>query len=194
MSTYNRGSSAQAVVMSVAFAIATLLAAGCAPERVPEVFAPTPAFEAYREALETIDVPEAAIPPMGPPPVPGEQDLRRPPVTERVVLDALDRPQTTVAFRTDGSGRITVSVASDPPEVVEVVDLFRVDGEEMRHIAGAAEEAAGAENAAAEGVSVPAGGMQLRFESRRPAEYVLRVVPELLRAGVVEIEIQAEPD
>ena len=124
--------------------------------------------------------------------MPGERDLRRLPISRRFVLDALEGAQATVAFRTEGSGEVGVSVTSEPGGVVEVVDLFRVDGEEMRHVAGAAEEADGEE--ADRGENVVTEAVQLRFESRRPAEYVLRVVPELLRSGVVQIEIQAEPD
>jgi hypothetical protein len=176
----------------MALVTAVFLTAGCAPERVPEVFAPTPAFEAYREALEAIDVPEAVVPPTGPPPVPDDQDLRTLPLSRRLVLDALENAQATVAFRTEGSGQVGVSVTSEPGGVVEVVDLFRINGEEMRHVAGAAEEADGAEVDGQQ--SVVTEGLQLRFESRRPAEYVLRVVPELLRSGVVHIEVQAEPD
>ncbi|MFP4483683.1 MAG: hypothetical protein ACLFO1_02385 [Spirochaetaceae bacterium] len=154
---------------------AALLISGCAPERIPDAFAPTSAFDEYRNALEAIDVPESAIPAAGPPAVTGEEGFQPLPVSDRLVLDARERALVTVPFRTEDPGWVEVSVRTDPEGVVEIVDLFRLDGETLRHVASAPEEE-----------------LRLRFESRRGAEYVLRLVPELLRAGVARIEVQAE--
>jgi murein DD-endopeptidase MepM/ murein hydrolase activator NlpD len=96
-----------------------------------------------------------------------------------------------VALR-DGQ-RLTATVQTDGPPARLFLDLFEATGDSVRPFV----HRATAEPAAREGPDdaepSPASGLRLAFEARRSGDYVLRLQPELLRAGRYELVLEVGP-
>jgi murein DD-endopeptidase MepM/ murein hydrolase activator NlpD len=81
--------------------------------------------------------------------------------------------------------RIRAEIGVDAVERVETfVDVFRVDGDAIAHIASAPPQPAFAEGPPKHTVE---------WQVLEPGDYILRVQPELLRSGSVHVEIDAAP-
>ena len=80
--------------------------------------------------------------------------------------------------------RLVAEIRVTAAERVEVfVDLFRLDSGNPVHVASAAPPASG---------SVAAATQRVEWHVLEPADYILRVQPELLRTGTVRVTLQAE--
>lgn len=81
--------------------------------------------------------------------------------------------------------RLAAVIRTTATERVEVfIDLFRIDGGKPVHVASAAPLPRGV----AEGAE-----QRIEWQVLEPSDYVVRIQPELLRAGSVHVTIRAEP-
>ena len=152
-------------------------------EIVPEPFQPRTDHEAYLYSLEQAGLLSTAI---------GKEwesnafDLLYEPVSanlpllEKFYLDASKPDGVAYRFDVKRGQAIKVDVTLDMQDsLLLFIDLFRVENDSQGlywHVASADPEQ-----------------LLLAFEPRVDAEYVLRVQPELLRGGHLEIEISKEP-
>ncbi len=159
-----------------------ILLAGCgAPEIVPEPYHPTNAHQAYLQSLvdaglahtalaqEWIDASRESLDSAL------QVDL---PYRESLYVDAAEAFAAGYRFRSRRGRRVEVRVDCQAPEPFRLfVDLFRL------------EEDAGREHVA----SATVLERRLAFEPRGEFDYLLRVQPELLRGGRIEVTIGDEP-
>jgi murein DD-endopeptidase MepM/ murein hydrolase activator NlpD len=80
--------------------------------------------------------------------------------------------------------RLAATVRVTAVDRVEVfVDLFRLDGDNPVHVASAAARPVGAAESAEQ---------RIEWQVLEPCEYILRIQPELLRAGMINVTLRAE--
>jgi murein DD-endopeptidase MepM/ murein hydrolase activator NlpD len=157
-------------------------------ESITRSYWPRSAHQAYGHSLAQARLTESAL---------GQQWLAAAeraltaPVAVAVAYDGEDRFEAGAAtawgYRVTGRAgqRFAASVRVTAIERVEVfVDLFRVDGARPVHIASAAALPVGA---------VEPQEQRIEWQVLEPADYIVRVQPELLRAGSVHVTIRAEP-
>jgi murein DD-endopeptidase MepM/ murein hydrolase activator NlpD len=81
--------------------------------------------------------------------------------------------------------RLAATVRVTAVEPVEVfVDLFRLDGDQPVHVASAAARPVG---------TAGSGEQRIEWQVLEPCDYIVRVQPELLRTGTVNVTLRAEP-
>ena len=168
-------------------------------ERVPEVFQPTNAHEAYRLSLLEADLAGAAL---------GrdwiaasEAALREPaeissPFRESGYFDESVANAVGYVFPVAGGQRVDAGVVLQSRQSVRVfMDLFRlVDDDPLApvHVASGAMLIEPPENTTAAAGGAPELSRKLHFEPRRDGTYILRVQPELLRSARYTVELKVD--
>ena len=163
----------------VALVIASFF--GCKEEIVSEVFQPRNDHEAYAHALKSANLSMSAL---------GkdwlnaaDNALQRPvtvemPLSERLYVDDREAKAFGYRFEVKRGQHVQASIGlhSDTPLKL-FVDVFRVnENAGTRHVASASK-----------------GTYNVEFEPRADGEYILRIQPELLRGGEVNVSIRRTP-
>jgi murein DD-endopeptidase MepM/ murein hydrolase activator NlpD len=94
---------------------------------------------------------------------------------------------TAWGYRVTGRAgqRLAAVVRVTAVERVEIfVDLYRLDGDRPVHVASAAARPVGAADSTEQ---------RIEWQVLQPSNYIVRVQPELLRAGTVNVTLRAEP-
>lgn len=170
----------RSIMTTTTFAVLILF--GCSEEKVPERFYPRNDHEAYWYSLKQANLLETAL---GKDWVqaadkPFDQQIEvQLPYQEAFVLSPLRPDALGYRFDVKRGQKVLVDIQLITADSTKVfVDLFRVENDslkEFRHVASADST------------------LQLGFEPRRNATYLLRLQPELLRGGHYSITIENVP-
>ena len=163
--------------------VTVIVMTGCRQEIVPEEFVPRYEYEAYLHSLEQLDLDQTALGMewIGA----GEHALRQPipvsfPFQEELYWDSRAAKAVGYRFEVKRGSRVEVEIELRSQDSLRLfTDVFRETGVETGtwiHIA-----------------SAESASNYLEFEPRRDASYVLRIQPELLRGGNVNIRIREVP-
>ena len=159
---------------------ATLLFAGCAPERVDEPYRSARTFTRYRHALTDLGVHQT---PLGRAWIlAGNQAMSVESVLELPFVDTLifDPAEPSAAgfrFSTTRNRTISVRLTTDARPPLFFVDIYRLPS-----------------SSSDEPVKIASMNPQsdrITFKARRPASYLLRVMPEIGRGGRVTVEVDS---
>ena len=169
--------------ISAVFFVATLIISCGKEEIVPEVFYPRTDHEAYLHSLEQSGILQTAV---GATWKDNAYDLLYEsihaslPFKERFFLDPSKPDGISYRFRVMQGQAIKVDINKEVTDsLLLFIDLFRVENDSIGlfyHVASADKV-----------------DHVLGFEPRVDAEYILRVQPEILRGGMMDIEITKEP-
>ena len=179
------------LAVSMLFVVLAIVPTACdpvGPELTPEPYRPRSAHQAYGHALAQTRLVQAAL---------GHDWLA---AAERALFAAeristpfsaqgtftADRAQALgYGFSAEAGQRVLIDISVDALEPLETfVDIFRVSETGFVHVASAAASPQ-------QGVTIHTE--QLELEVLEPSQYVLRVQPELLRAGEYNVSIRTVP-
>lgn len=158
-----------------------LILSSCAEEKVPAPFKPRNDHEAYQHALEQANLISTALGTDWK--AAAESSLENPvmvnaPYEEAFYLDPNEAAAMSYRFLAKRGQKIQVSFSAHNEENAQLfVDLYRINEDsQYSHVATADKTS-----------------LQLGFEPRKDAEYVLRFQPELLRGGSFKVTIENVP-
>jgi murein DD-endopeptidase MepM/ murein hydrolase activator NlpD len=157
-------------------------------ESIGRAYWPRSAHQAYGHSLAQARLTESAL---GREWVAAAERALISPVTVEVAYEA-ESPfeagaATAWGYRVTGRAgqRLTAAVRVTAAEPVEIfVDLFRLDGDKAVHVASAAARPLGVAESSEQ---------RIEWQVLEPCDYIVRVQPELLRTGTVNMTLRAEP-
>lgn len=164
------------------FAIICLLSS-CNQEIVPEPYRPRNEHDAYQHALGQVNILKSAL---------GKEWLAsaqkslyqpilvNPPHQEAFFLDPAKAESIGYRFSVKRGQKIEIKVSMQYADTMKLfIDLYRINNDSLKNY----QHVASADSAI----------HQLAFEPRKDADYILRLQPELLRGGRVDVSIQKVP-
>jgi murein DD-endopeptidase MepM/ murein hydrolase activator NlpD len=157
-------------------------------ESIGRAYWPRSAHQAYGHSLAQARLTESAL---GQEWLAAAEHALVSPVTVELAFEA-ESPfeagtATAWGYRVTGRAgqRLAVIVRVTAAERAEVfVDLFRLDGDNPVHVASAAARPMGATESSEQ---------RIEWQVLEPCDYIVRVQPELLRTGTVNVALRAEP-
>lgn len=163
-------------------ALAIIVLISCTEEKIPERFYPRNDHEAYWHSLKQANLLNTALGKdwLDAADKPFDQQIKvKLPYQESFVLSELQPDAIGYRFDVKRGQRILIDIDLISQDTTRVfVDLFRVENDSLKEFI----QVASADST-----------LQLGFEPRRDADYLLRLQPELLRGGQFSITIEKVP-
>lgn len=173
-------------IVVLALAVVPLACDFASPGGISPIYTPRNAHQAYGHSLaqaslirtalgrDWLAAAETALA------APAELEL---PFADHVVFEAAEPRALGYSFRAAAGDRLEVSARVEADEPLQLfVDLFAATGDGLEHVASAPPTFPG-----------PGRGYRVEWEALEDALFVLRVQPELLRSGKLEVAVRRMP-
>jgi hypothetical protein len=160
--------------------VATLAIVACSPERVDEPYRSTGTFTRYRHAIVDLGVSDT---PLGRDWIVATDDVLwhdltvELPFSDTRIFDPAEPKAAGYRFTTSRNRTISVRLTSDERSPIFFADIYRLS--------------TNADSDPVKVASLDPGSDTIAFRARRPATYLLRVIPELGRGGRVRIDVDS---